>query len=120
VRTINGFDTLGDFYNDPKESVGAVYDLHSAGVIPQTQLAEMVDGIRGQERLSAVGREYLENMLIGKAFANEPDVLRMLTAEPAMRQTIITALGEIVDNIALGEDWALQGELADAGKATLI
>lgn len=120
VRTINGFDTLGDFYNDPKESVGAVYDLHNAGVIPQTQLAEMVDGIRGQERLSAVGREYLENMLIGKAFANEPDVLRMLTAEPAMRQTIITALGEIVDNIALGEDWALQGELADAGKATLI
>ena len=116
VRTINGFDTLGDFYNDPKESVGAVYDLHSAGVIPQTQLAEMVDGIRGQERLSAVGREYLENMLIGKAFANEPDVLRMLTAEPAMRQTIITALGEIVDNIALGEDWALQGELADAVK----
>ena len=116
VRTINGFDTLGDFYNDPKESIGAVYDLHNAGVIPQTQLAEMVDGIRGQERLSAVGREYLENMLIGKAFANEPDVLRMLTAEPAMRQTIITALGEIVDNIALGEDWALQGELADAVK----
>ena len=116
VRTINGFDTLGDFYNDPKESIGAVYDLHNAGVIPQTQLAEMVDGIRGQERLSAVGREYLENMLIGKAFANEPDVLRMLTAEPAMRQTIITALGEIVDNIALGEDWALQGELADAIK----
>lgn len=116
VRTINGFDTLGDFYNDPKESIGAVYDLHNTGVIPQTQLAEMVDGIRGQERLSAVGREYLENMLIGKAFANEPDVLRMLTAEPAMRQTIITALGEIVDNIALGEDWALQGELADAVK----
>lgn len=116
VRTINGFDTLGDFYHAPKESIGAVYDLHNAGVIPQTQLAEMVDGIRGQERLSAVGREYLENMLIGKAFANEPDVLRMLTAEPAMRQTIITALGEIVDNIALGEDWALQGELADAVK----
>ena len=116
VRTINGFDTLGDFYNDPQESIGAVYDLHNAGVIPQTQLAEMVDGIRGQERLSAVGREYLENMLIGKAFANEPDVLRMLTAEPAMRQTIITALGEIVDNIALGEDWSLQGELADAVK----
>lgn len=116
VRTINGFDTLGDFYNDPQESIGAVYDLHNAGVIPQTQLAEMVDGIRGQERLSAVGREYLENMLIGKAFSNEPDVLRMLTAEPAMRQTIITALGEIVDNIALGEDWALQGELADAVK----
>lgn len=116
VRTINGYDTLGDFYNDADASLGAVYDLHNAGVIPQAQLAEMVDGVRGQEKLSAVGREFLENMLIGKAFEGDPEVVRMLTEEPAMRQTVITALGEIVDNIALGGDWSLQGELADAVK----
>ena len=116
VRTINGYDTLGDFYNDAEASIGAVYDLHNAGVVPQAQLAEMVDGIRGQEKLSAVGREFLENMLIGKAFEGDPEVVRMLTAEPSMRQTVITALGEIVDNIAIGGDWSLQGELADAVK----
>lgn len=116
VRTINGYDTLGDFYNDAEASLGAVYDLHNAGVVPQAQLEEMVDGVRGQEKLSAVGREFLENMLIGKAFESDPEVVRMLTAEPAMRQTVITALGEIVDNIALGGDWSLQGELADAVK----
>ena len=116
VRTINGYDTLGDFYNDAEASLGAVYDLHNAGVVPQAQLAEMVDGVRGQEKLSAVGREFLENMLIGKAFESDPEAVRMLTAEPAMRQTVITALGEIVDNIALGGDWSLQGELADAVK----
>ena len=116
VRAINGYDTLGDFYNDAQASLGAVYDLHNAGVVPQAQLAEMVDGVRGQERLSAVGREFLENMLIGKAFESDPEVVRMLTAEPAMRKTVITALGEIVDNIALGGDWSLQGELADAVK----
>lgn len=116
VRTINGYDTLGDFYNDAEASLGAVYDLHNAGVVPQAQLAEMVDGIRGQEKLSAVGREFLENMLIGKAFEGDPEVVRMLTAEPAMRQTVITALGEIVDNIALGGDWSLQRELSDAVK----
>lgn len=116
VRTINGYDTLGDFYNDAEASLGAVYDLHNAGVVPQAQLAEMVDGVRGQEKLSAVGREFLENMLIGKAFEGDPEVVHMLTAEPAMRQTVITALGEIVDNIALGGDWSLQGELADAVK----
>lgn len=116
VRTINGYDTLGDFYNDPQASLGALYDLHGAGVIPQAQMAEMVDGMKGQERLSAVGREFLENMLIGKAFDNNPEVVRMLTAVPGMRQTVITALGEISDNIALGEDWSLQYELADAVK----
>ena len=77
-------------------------------------MAEIVDGVRGQEKLSAVGREFLENMLIGKAFDGEPDVVRMLTAEPAMRQAVITALGEIVDNIALGKGYSLQGQLADA------
>ena len=116
VRAINGYDTLGDFYNDAEASLGAVYDLHSAGVIPQAQLAEMVDGVRGQEKLSAVGREFLENMLIGKAFESDPEVVRMLTAEPSMRRTVITALGEIVDNIALGGEWSLQGALADAVK----
>ena len=116
VKTINGYDTLGEFYNDADASLSAVYALRDAGVIPQAQLAEMVDGVRGQEKLSAVGREYLENMLIGKAFANEPDTIRMLTAEPAMRQSVITALGEIADNIALGDDWNLQQELSDAVK----
>ena len=114
VRTINGYDTLGDFYNDAEASLDAVYDLKNAGVVAQAQLAEMVDGVRGQEKLSAVGREFLENMLIGKAFDSDPDVVRMLTAEPAMRQTVITALGEIADNIALGKDWSVQKELSDA------
>ena len=116
VRTINGYDTLSDFYNDAEASLGAVYDLHNAGVVPQAQLAEMVDGIRGQEKLSAVGREFLENMLIGKAFEGDPDVVRMLTSEPSMRQSVITALGEIADNIAIGRGYSLQQELADAVK----
>ena len=116
VRTINGYETLGDFYNDANASLSAVYDLHRAGVIPQAQLAEMVDGVRGQEKLSAIGREFLENMLIGKAFAANPDVVRMLTSEPFMRKAIITALGEIADNIAIGVKWSLQQELADAVK----
>ena len=116
VRTINGYDTLGDFYNDADASLGAVYDLHNAGVVPQAQLAEMVDGIRGQEKLSVVGREFMENMLIGKAFEGDPDVVRMLTSEPSMRQSVITALGEIADNIAIGGGWSLQQELADAVK----
>ncbi len=116
VRAINAHDTLGEFYNDPRASLGAVYYLHNAGVVPQEQLAEMVDGVRGQEKLSAVGREFLENMLIGKAFDSDPDVVRMLTAEPAMRQSVITALGEIADNVALGGEWALRDELAGAVK----
>ena len=116
VRTINGYDTLGEFYADAEASLGAVYALHNAGVIPMAQLAEMIDGARGNEKLSAVGREFLENLLLGKAFEGEPDVVRMLTEVPAMRQSVITALGEIADNIALGGTWTLSNELVDAVK----
>ena len=108
VRTINGYDTLGNFYNDAQASLGAVYDLHSAGVVPQAQLAEMVDGVRGQEKLSAVGREFLENILIGKAFESDPEVVRMLTEVPSMRQSVVYALGEIVDNAGLKNGYSLQ------------
>ena len=116
VKTIMGFDTLGEFYADPEASLGAVYDLYNSGVIPKTQLAEMVDGARGNERLSAIGREMLENMLIGKAFGGYPDAVRMLTEVPSMRQSVITALGEISDNIALGGGYSLSDALADAVK----
>ena len=114
VRSINGFDTLGEFYADAKASLGAVYGLRDAGVIPQAQMAEMVDGAKGKERLSAIGREMLENVLVGKAFAGYPEMVRMLTAVPSMRQSGFAALGEISDNIALGNGFALQDELAEA------
>lgn len=116
VKTIMGFDTLGEFYADPEAGIGAVYDLYNSGVIPKAQLAEMVDGARGNERLSAIGREMLENMLIGKAFGGYPDAVRMLTEVPSMRQSVITALGEISDNIALGGGYSLSDALADAVK----
>ena len=116
VRSINGYDSLAAFYADDKGGVGAVYELHSAGVVPKAQLAEMVDVSSGEKRLSAIGREMLENMLVGKAFAGSPDVVRMLTSVPSMRQSVITALGEIVDNVGLGREWSLQHELAEAVK----
>ncbi|MGM9694374.1 MAG: hypothetical protein ACI3YC_05135, partial [Alloprevotella sp.] len=116
VRIINGFDTIGEFYADAEASLGVIGMLRQAGIISNEQIAEMVDGIRGAERLSAIGREFLENMLIGKAFQNEPDVVRMLTAEPAMRRSVIVALGEIADNVALGEQFSLQQQLTDAVK----
>ena len=37
VSSINGFDTLGDFYNDPKAAIAAIGELNKAGVINQMQ-----------------------------------------------------------------------------------
>ncbi len=110
INTINRFDTIGDFYNDPKAAPQALAELHGAGVINDMQLAEMMDG----DKISARGREILENMLIGKAFESNPDAIRQLAAFPSMRERVITALTEISNNIHLGEDYSLENELAEA------
>ena len=110
IRSINGFDSLADFYNDPVAATNAIGELHSAGAINTMQLAEMMDG----EKVSGNGRQMLENMLIGKAFESNPDAIRQLAEFPAMRQSIVSALAEIANNIHLGEEFSLESELAQA------
>ena len=114
TRVIHGFETLSEFYNNPESSLRVLRMLLDGGVLSDAQMAEMVDGVRGDERLSAVGRDFLENVLVGKAFASDPDVVRMLTAEPSMRSTVVSALVEITDNLALGDAYTLERQLSDA------
>ena len=109
IRSINRFDTLGDFYADTKATAEAIGELLKAGAINQMQHTEMFDG----DAISAQGREILENMLIGKAFESNPDAVRQLAAYKSLRQSVITALAEISNNIALGE-YSLESELSDA------
>jgi len=110
VRSINSFDTLGDFYNDPVAAVSAIRELHQAGAINTMQMAEMMDG----EKISGQGRQILENMLIGKAFESNPDAIRQLSEFPAMRQSVVSALAEVANNIKLGEEYSLTDELSEA------
>ena len=109
VRTINTFDTIGDFYNDRKAATEAVNELVSAGIISRMQYPEMFDG----DSISQTAREILENVLIGKAFCCNPDAVRQITAFKGVRRNIITALAEISNNLAL-DDYSLEGELAQA------
>lgn len=110
ISLINRFDTLGDFYADFAASREAIGELFKCGAISRPQMAEMVDG----DGLSAIGKETLENMLIGKAFESNPDAVREATEFKQMRQTIIQALAEISNNISLGKDYSLESELAEA------
>ena len=110
LRTMNTYDTLGDFYNDASVSSQIVNMLVRDNVVPQAQVAEMYDG----NKLSVVGREMLENILIGKSFEGTPDIVRMLTSIPSMRQSVLFALSEISNNLMLGSDYTLKSEIAEA------
>lgn len=110
IKNINSYDTLGDFYADTTSAANAINELAKSGAISQAQYAEMFDG----DTISAQGREILENMLIGKAFEGNPDAVREITAYKSVRQSVICALAEISNNLLLGEEYSLEGELAQA------
>ena len=110
ISSINGFDTLSEFYNDPKAATEAINELRGAGVINAMQYGEMFDG----DKVSGTGRQMLENMLIGKAFESNPDAIRQLSEFPALRQRVVAALAEVSNNLKLGEDYSLESELAEA------
>lgn len=109
ILSINTFDTISDFYSNVKAATEAVNELRDRGIISQMQYAEMFDG----EVISMQAREILENVLIGKAFQQNPDAVRQITAFRGVRRNIITALAEISANIPLG-DYSLESELAKA------
>ena len=109
IRSINTFDTIGEFYANTRAATDAISDLASVGVISQMSMPEMFDG----DTISAQAKEILENVLIGKAFQTNPDAVRQITTYKGMRKNIITALAEISNNIALS-DYSLEREMADA------
>lgn len=110
VRAINDHETLGDFYNNTRAATEAINALRRAGALNEMQYAEMFDG----DAVSGTGRQIIENMLIGKAFEGNPDVIRQLTEIKSLRQSVVTALNEISTNKALGKDYSLENELAQA------
>lgn len=110
LATINAFETLGDFYAQTEAATGCLQELLRAGVIDAMSYAEYYDG----DTISTAGREILENVLIGKAFAADPDCGRMITTYKSLRRSVVFALAEVVSNLTLGNDYTLNRELTAA------
>ena len=110
LRTINAFETLGDFYACTEAAISCINDLRTCGIVDTMTYAQMFDG----DTISANGRELLENVLIGKAFANNPDCARMITAYKSLRKSVVTGLSEVVNNLCLSGDYTLNKEVTEA------
>ena len=110
IATINAFDTLADFYACTEAATNCLNDLHKCGVIDSMSYAQLFDG----DTISATGRELLENVLIGKAFASDPDCARMITTYKSLRKSVVSGLSEVVNNLCLSGDYTLNNELLEA------
>ncbi|MCQ2310196.1 MAG: hypothetical protein MJZ64_00375 [Paludibacteraceae bacterium] len=107
VDAISGFNTRDAFFNDSKAPFELINRLIADGIISEREKAEMVDG----DKLSALGRERLENIMLGTVFSNE--TIRLMGDDAGLKNSILRALPQIIDNKSLGE-FSLEPDINDA------
>ena len=106
----DGHETLADFYGNMSGVSEVINLLETSGVITQQDRANLFDG----DVLSDEGRNLLENVLLGKAFEGNPDVVRQLSEVRSLRTSVLNALFYIVENERLNEEFHLSNELSRA------
>lgn len=108
VAEIEGNGTLDAFFNNSKAINDLVKTLVDKGIIGQNEVSGMMDS---SERLSAQGKEYVKNLLLGSIF--KPETIRMLGIEPTLKNKAINAIRSVMDNMKLG-DFSLRDEIDQA------
>ena len=108
VAEIEGNGSLDAFFNNSKAINDLVKTLIDKGIIGQNEVAQMMDG---PERLSAQGREYVKNLLLGSIF--KPETIRMLGIDSTVKNKAINAIRSVMDNMKLG-DYSLRDEIDQA------
>lgn len=108
VAEIEGSGSLDAFFNNSKAINDLVKTLVDKGIIGQNEVAQMMDS---PERLSAQGREYVKNLLLGSIF--KPETIRMLGIDSAVKNKAVNAIRSVMDNMKLG-DYSLRDEIDQA------
>lgn len=108
VAEIEGNGSLDAFFNNSKAINDLVKTLVDKSIIGQNEVAQMMDS---PERLSAQGREYVKNLLLGSIF--KPETIRMLGIDSTVKNKAINAIRSVMDNMKLG-DYSLRDEIDQA------
>ena len=108
VAEIDGNGSLDAFFNNSKAINDLIKTLVSKGIIGQNEVAQMMES---PERLSAQGREFVKNLLLGSIF--KPETIRMLGIDSTVKNKAINAIRSVMDNMKLG-DFSLRDEIDQA------
>ena len=108
VAEIDGNGSLDAFFNNSKAINDLVKTLVNKGIIGQNEVAQIMES---PERLSAQGREFVKNILLGSIF--KPETIRMLGIDSTVKNKAINAIRSVMDNMKLGE-FSLRDEIDQA------
>lgn len=108
VAEIDGNGSLDAFFDNSKAINDLIKTLVSKGIIGQNEVAQMMES---PERLSAQGREFVKNLLLGSIF--KPETIRMLGIDSTVKNKAINAIRSVMNNMKLGE-FSLRDEIDQA------
>ena len=108
VSEIEGSGSLDAFFNNPTAINSLLKRLIDKGVIGLNEVA----GLReGEDRLSASGKDFVKNLLLGSVFSE--NTIRMMGADAMLKTKALNGIRAVTDNMKLG-DYALMKEIDQA------
>lgn len=108
VSEIEGSGSLDAFFNNPSAINSLLTRLVDKGVIGLNEVA----GLReGENKLSAAGKDFVKNLLLGSVFSE--NTIRMMGADAMLKTKALNGIRAVTDNMKLG-DYALMKEIDQA------
>lgn len=108
VSEIEGSGSLDAFFNNPSAINSLLTRLVDKGVIGLNEVA----GLReGENKLSASGKDFVKNLLLGSVFSE--NTIRMMGADAMLKTKALNGIRAVTDNMKLG-DYALMKEIDQA------
>ena len=108
ISEIEGSGSLDAFFNNPSAINSLLTRLVDKGVIGLNEVA----GLReGEDKLSAAGKDFVKNLLLGSVFSE--NTIRMMGADAMLKTKALNGIRAVTDNMKLG-DYALMKEIDNA------
>lgn len=108
VSEIEGSGSLDAFFNNPTAINSLLKRLIDKGIIGLNEVA----GLReGEDKLSAAGKDFVKNLLLGSVFSE--NTIRMMGADAMLKTKALNGIRAVTDNMKLG-DYALMKEIDQA------
>lgn len=108
ISEIEGSGSLDAFFNNPSAINSLLIRLVDKGVIGLNEVA----GLReGENKLSASGKDFVKNLLLGSVFSE--NTIRMMGADAMLKTKALNGIRAVTDNMKLG-DYALMKEIDQA------
>lgn len=108
IAEIEGSGSLDAFFNNPTAINSLLKRLIDKDVIGLNEVA----GLReGEDKLSAAGKDFVKNLLLGSVFSE--NTIRMMGADAMLKTKALNGIRAVTDNMKLG-DYALMKEIDQA------